>query len=1035
MVAALPATLTAQMTISGLVRTAAGLPVEGAVVGIPALDVDTRTTADGTYNFLIRAALVRGQTAALIARHARLGQQAVDIRIVGGSLVQDFVLQGAGPTRPVSPRGDTGSARADSATRRLAIALLDSTTLGTEAGIDLPSALAARRASLTVAAAAMPGGSSSMLYRGARSLSNTVEPLVVVDGVAVDNTGFTTPAQRFGLGGFDYGAALSDIAVEDIERVELLDPVTASLRYGSRAANGVIEVATKTGRGLTGFSWSIDQHFAAAAPTRLPEFQDAFGQGLGGAFEFFDGQGGGVNDAVQESWGPRLDAQPVAQHSMTEPRRPEVRYWLPQPDDTRDYFERARVWETNVAVQGSHGASHLRAALNASLASALTPGHQARRLGVILAGGRQLSPNLSATAHLQIITTGAEQRPGTGFDEVNPVAGFTRMGRQVDLDGLRSNVVDENGAQINWIYTNRNNPFFATTLSSNDDERRHVLGGLSLSYRVAPWLTATVRGATDDWNDTRRIAVADAWLGGFPSTLGRADFSGGGSDDNTLGAVERLLSAALEARGTSTMGLAWSGAVGGEMRGASFQSRAAVTDRSAAGAATVSSMDLTSDHDVTSFFGTISATRGDLLTLRGGARIEQTSSGPASSSVVYPSAEITYDAARAGAERLGLGEARLFARYWQAGNEITRRTFSGMYFPGAAQTPAFDVARPERTAGVEVGARISSVAARLAFDVIGYRERSTDVLVLAPNGDGTVFISQSGEIFNGGIETSLRVRLLGDPAAVPSRAFSWDLAGSFARNASTVDRLGSGTAGTGIFAVPLSPALFGARMFAEIGGPAGVILGSRQLRNANGELLLRDGLPIADASAPFSVLGSVHPDWTVTMSNVVRFREVELFLLADARRGGRIFSATNLWGSYAGTLESTLIGDRAPGAAMGDSLTIAGIDSLSGVANTTQVSAEQYFHSLGSISEPWVYDASYTRLREARLSYTMSTQFLPGFRQHRLRLSVIGRNLLTWSNVPNIDPEGTLAAGLFRGFEMGRMPGRRTLAIAIDLTP
>jgi hypothetical protein len=167
----------------------------------------------------------------------------------------------------------------------------------------------------------------------------------------------------------------------------------------------------------------------------------------------------------------------------------------------------------------------------------------------------------------------------------------------------------------------------------------------------------------------------------------------------------------------------------------------------------------------------------------------------------------------------------------------------------------------------------------------------------------------------------------------------------------------------------------------------------------------------------------------------MRFMGAELSLLFDARLGGKIFSATNMWGSYSGALESTLVGDRAPGAAVGDSLTIAGVDSVSGSANTTRVSAEQYFHALAAISEPWVYDASYTKLREARLSYAIPTRFLPGFREHILSVSLIGRNLFTWSDAPNIDPETTLSAGTFSGFEMGQLPGARSIGLQVTISP
>lgn len=1030
----LPSALRAQMTIGGYVRNAAGAPIQDATVTIPALSANTRTNADGSYNLLIRAALIRGQAVPMTARHGRFGTETVQVRIVGGSLRQDFVLSAAARPERIEPRADSGfRALTRDPTRGDATLLADESISETAGATDLESALAGRFAALRVVPSATPGGSPFAVYRGVRSLAGAIQPLVVVDGVPVDNNGFNAIAQRAGLGGFDYGTPAGDLSLTDIARVELLEPLIASLRYGSRAANGVIEVHTRNGRGLTGFAVSVAQRIGGDVPTVLPEFQDDYGQGLGGAFEFFDGLGGGVNDAVAESWGPRLDARPIAQHSLVEPRRPDVRYWLPQPDDMRDYFGGARTVETNVAVQGSRETSHLRAAINARRATGLTPEHVANRLGVTIGGGARPSPRVSITANLQYIGSTAERRPGTGFDEVNPVAGFTRMGRQVDLDALRATVTDANGSQINWIYTSRNNPFAATDLNSNEDDRRHIIGGASVSYEITSRLSTTLTAGTDDWTETRTVSVPAGWLGGFPTTIGRGDLSGGGSDDHDVRAAERLLRLSIESRPVVAMGFALSGSAGGELRRNEFRSTSVVTDQPASGAASVTSVERSATHDVTSAFLAVAGSRG-VVSLGGGARMESSSSLPKSYSVLYPGAQVTVDATNLIGGTFGLGDSRVFARVWQAGNELTRRTLASAFLPGTPVGPELDSIRPERTSAVEAGVAVSSRGGGFAFDVTGYRERSTDVLALVPNADGSVFVSQTAEIFNGGVEGRVRARLLGADTA-SGGAGSWEVSASAARNASTVDRLAPTAGNEGEFEVPLSPELLGAMVAARVGSSAGVITGSRLLRNASGALVLRDGLPIADAATPFATLGSIQPDWTATLRSDLRFRGFELGLAIDARLGGEIFSATNMWGSRAGTLASTLVGDRAPGAAPSDSLLVAGIDSASGAANTIRVSAEQYFHALGEITEPWVYDASYTKLREVRLSYRVPARFLPGFRQHSLRVSLVGANLVTWASAPNIDPETTLSNGVIQGIDMGQLPGRRSVGLHVELRP
>jgi hypothetical protein len=144
--------------------------------------------------------------------------------------------------------------------------------------------------------------------------------------------------------------------------------------------------------------------------------------------------------------------------------------------------------------------------------------------------------------------------------------------------------------------------------------------------------------------------------------------------------------------------------------------------------------------------------------------------------------------------------------------------------------------------------------------------------------------------------------------------------------------------------------------------------------------------------------------------------------------GGKIFSATNKWGSSAGTLASTLVG-RDTG------LVIAGVDSVSGAANTTNVTAEAYFHALGAVAEAWVYDASWAKLRHALLTYELPLRFVPGYREQLARISIVGRNLFTWAMAPNIDPETALSVGPFQGFEMGQMPTTRSIGVLMSVTP
>ena len=1014
--------LNAQMTIQGQVRTASGTPVGAAVVSIPSLDLDTRTTENGRYSFIIRSMHVRGQAARVVARHARFGSASAEVQIVGGAIVRDFVLAGGAPDTSLSAFAGLPWPGVTEWERNphLVRSVVDTATLAAPVGpVDVVSALAGRIPGFTVTGAAGPGGSAPAFYRGPRSIVGHSQPLVVVDGVVLDNDPIARAFQRFGLGGFDYGSPAQRLPLDEVESVVLLHPAAAALLYGSRAGNGVLVVTTKSGRKIEGVHLSAEQWFTMESPTRLPIFQNEYGQGLDGQYEFFDGRGGGINDDVAESWGPRLDGRPMLQHSVTEAGRPDVRQWLSQPDDIRNYFSGGRTLGGNAAVLGSLGWSSFRAAVNARDATGLTPSARHRQLGVALNGTVRPMRAFEASTHFRMLRSTARNRPGTGLHELNPVAGFARMGRQVDLDALQRNVVDENGAQINWIYTGRNNPFFATSRNANDDRATDMFGGADLSYGLSSWMRLGLHITATQARETRRVALDSGWLGGYPGFTSATAFGGGGTDEQSITRGER--SARLSTLLSTLRGdYRVFGAAGTEFRVNEFTSMLRAEEAAPTTAAAIGDTLSARGTNQSWFLMTgIDRGAGSELALLAGARVDQaTARARASSTGVYPFISATYDvASRFPFFRAGRLESLIIrGSWWQAGTTTSDAARQSHYYGGGTTGIIDDGNGPEKTAGLEFGVDVGMLDGRLSFGVGGYRERSTALLVASPLSPSTAQVDRSGEIFNSGYEMELDARLL------RRTSWDWSLAASFANNTNTVDALLPD-----VSSVPLSPGILGARQIAQVGYPLGTIVGTRYLRDESGALLLRDGLPIADASAPLSLLGTWQPDWTAGVQTRFRYRDIELHVLADTRRGGSVFSGTNLTGGEAGTLAFTAP-DRE------DGVIVAGVDSVTGAANATRVSVQDYYHALAGIHEAWVFDASMTRLREARLTWTTAGGFL-GFPQSRLRMSVIGRNLLTFSGAPNIDPETAFSTGPFQGFEMGQLPNSKSLGIAISLSP
>ena len=180
------------------------------------------------------------------------------------------------------------------------------------------NSLAGRVAGVQVTGGNSGVGSTSLItIRGSGSLlanPDANSPLFVVDGIPISNTVQSNRAE--GNLETDYGNGAQDINPDDIESISVLKGPSASALYGSRGANGVILITTKSGAGTKkGIGVTYNQNVTFDTPLRIPKYQDSYGQGAGGEFEFGDGFGAGVNDNIDESWGPRLDGRLIAQHN------------------------------------------------------------------------------------------------------------------------------------------------------------------------------------------------------------------------------------------------------------------------------------------------------------------------------------------------------------------------------------------------------------------------------------------------------------------------------------------------------------------------------------------------------------------------------------------------------------------------------------------------------------------------------------------------------------------------------------------------
>jgi hypothetical protein len=1040
----LPVTLAAQgaVTVTGHVSSAS-MPVRGASVRIDQLDLGAVTDAEGRYSFIVPSTRVVGQTVTLTARFLRLRPQSVEVTLVGGSLVRDFDLVPADASQPArserprvgDPVRDPESARGrpqptPSGSAPEVIRLdnsrglfntfaptIDSTALQEVAGpTNLAAALTGRFAGLEVVSSSALGGTSAMFVRGPRTIASNTQPLIAVNGILIDNDNITSAAQQSGGGGFDFGSAVNDLNLDDIATVQLLSGPAAAMRFGGRAANGVLIVTTKSGRGLNGMSVSASQQIVRSSPLQLPTYQNTYGQGLGGLFSFFDGKGGGVNDAVDQSWGPLMDGQPLPQASLTEAGRPDVRAFLAQPANVSGYFTNGKTLITNVAVQGGNESGQFRVGISNRSEAGITPQSNITTRSALVTAGLQPTPRFSVTGDLQLYTDRGSDRPGSGFDESNNVSVFSHMPRQVDVLAYQTRLRDLTLKQLSWNYAGHNNPWFAVLENDNHDDRTRWMAGGSASYALSSWVTATARVGTDHLSDERFLTVASDWMGGFPYFLGRGDFSTGGFQNDDISASHVNADAFLRAAPHTTGAASYVFTVGVSRRSDDLETTTLGADKL---------IDTTAPRTVTwkgtsstnALFGGVEASVRDFIALSASARTESASllSG-SSASTLYPAVLASVDLMRAdSASTRGTLESFILRGGWsRSGNDATAGALQRLGVTSSTSAAALsDVSSPETTTGWEAGTTIRMLKSRVGLDVTYYNERSEDLIF--PSGGSFL---RTGVVSNKGIEATLSLV----PVRVTNGA-EWSVSGNFGRNENLVESLSGGASST-----PLGPTFGGLTVEARAGSPLGALVGLGFLRDGSGQLILRNGHPLADSVTGLRVLGQSLPSWTGGLSSSIRAGGFELSVQFDTHQGGQVFSASNRAGAYSGNLAETAFRPDS-------GLLLSGIDVATGKANTVHVSTEDYYHALGDVTERWIYDASFVKLREARVSFTLPLAFITALGAQSARVSIIGRNLAMWTNAPDIDPETVLSTSTFRGAEMGQLPTAKSVGLQLSLTP
>ena len=925
------------------------------------------------------------------------------------------------------------------------------------------------------------GGSSRITIRGIKSVSGNNQPLFVVDGVAMDNSNYNTTETARGAGGIDYGNMVNDINPDDIETVSVLKGPSAAALYGSRAANGVILITTKKANkfGRTkGLGVELNSSVSFEQVAVLPKYQTQYG---GGYVYTGDGTADGfalqningvdyrlVDYALDESWGPRYDPNVNVLSAFDlfdweangKQGNPNTSPWITPENDVDAFFETGVAYNNNVALTGGDEKSSFRLSYTNYDLTGYMPNSKQKRNTIGFNGESQISKMLKGFVGVNYVNTYTKGRPETGYADNNIMQKFSQWGqRQLDMK-VMSNYVNPDGTQRVW---NRNswddgtpaysdNPYWTRNRNYQDDQRNRLFGNVGFVLTPLEGLSLQGKWNIDYYNlsEMERVAIGSQAQSSY-SEAAREHLE---TNLEFLATYQKRLSEDFSLTllgGANKRHREYSRISSATVGGLIIPELYRVTN-------SVNKPDVAKYNErkeVQSIYGSFNLGYKGMLYIDGTARNDWSST--LNDPFFYPSGTVSFVFSELDALRdnkyLSFGKVRFGAAI--AGNDTDPYTndyyysyvsnFGDMAMYSVPGTLANPQLKAEKTQSIEVGTELMFLNNRIGLDVTYYDEASIDqILAVAISGaSGYGFKAvNAGKITNKGIEIMFRA------TPVQTKDFSWNLSLNFTKNKNEVVELAPD-----LDVYQLASGPFNVSVNAEVGKPYGTLIGSSFVLDADGNKIV--GTNGKYLKGDVKEIGNVMPDYMLGFWNTFNYKGIELAALIDVRQGGQLFSTTNMWGTYSGILEETteinangknvrdavedgggVLSEGYYGKLAADGSVIYldadGNTSATPVSNGTYVDAEEWggWHYDGP-AEQNIFDASYIKLRELRISYSIPSKYTGPIQN--LKISAYGRNLAIWgTDIKHIDPENTTSSGNIQGIEGGALPSLRYFGFGLN---
>ncbi len=1040
--------LQAQRTITGTVIDEEDEPLIGVNVVAKGSPVGTITDFDGNYSIV-----VPDGTTQLGFSYIGYIVQSIDIgasNVINVTLIEDAQKLGEVVVTALGiPR--------EKKTLSYAVQEVESEEIANSGETNVVAALTGKVAGVqATSTSGAPGGSANIRIRGSASMTGSNQPLFVIDGVPISNAYNETES---GTRGVAYSNRAIDINPEDIANVSVLKGASASALYGSRAANGVILITTKSGKGAgKGLNIEVSSSVGLSTVNKLPDLQTSFSQGIGGAYS------GNIR-----SWGAPVGDLSLDADGNIVPASDETATGAAVPiyNNAEDFFQRGVQFKNFVSLSGGSDRANYYVSFGDDRITGIIPGTDYNKTTVALRGGTSLSDKVRVSGSANF-TKSDSRRAQQGSNGGGVALALYRTPPTFDASNgnddwdAESAFLNEDGSQRNW-HPAFNNPYWTINQDPFEDNVNRIIGHVMAEYEPLNWLKFTYRIGNDFYLDSRKqiFAINSANGAGagqiledqFNRSETTSDFFINLSHDfNDRIGGELLLGNNLNHRSSQNLFVDATSLTIGDFYNIN-------------NASTINSSEAKSVLRTAALFFDAKFDFDDWLFLNVTGRQEWASTfGPqANSSFFYPSvglgAVFTEPLGLTDNEWLSYGKVRF--SYGLVGNQppvySTTTVFSspnitdGYTRPQGIQGPFIGQTlftqddllgnaflEPERTRSWEIGTDLRFFKNRLSVDFTYFNQLSDKQIFAVPLATSSGFssiVQNAGEISSKGIEMVIGA------TPIKAKGFEWDISMNFSRIRNVVEKLAEGVPNIGL------GGFFSANGRLVEGEEYGLVYGELWSRDDNGNLIIEQnpnspnyGKPITEFEE--GVIANPNPDWLMGIRNTFSFKGLSLTGLIDIKKGGQLWNGTRgalySYGTHADTENrgnEVVVFEGVQGTINTDNEV-----EVTGGDNNVAVVLDENWYRAGNgsgfvgPSEPFVEDAGWVRLRDVTLSYSLPKSIFGKSPFRGVELAVSGRNLLLFTPYSGQDPETNLTGvGNLQGLDYFQMPNTKSYTFSVRL--